>query len=33
MEEIFKPIEGYNSDYLISNQGNVKSNKTNISIL
>jgi len=29
MEEIFKPIEGYNGDYLISNYGNVKSNKTN----
>jgi hypothetical protein len=29
MEEIFKPIEGYNGDYLISNQGNVKSIKTN----
>ena len=28
MEEIWKPIEGYD-DYLVSNLGNVKSNITN----
>jgi hypothetical protein len=29
MEEIFKPIDGFNEQYFISNYGNVKSNKTN----
>jgi hypothetical protein len=29
MEEIFKPINGFDKQYFISNHGNVKSNKTN----
>jgi hypothetical protein len=28
MEEIFKPINGYDEQYLVSNYGNIKSNKT-----